>query len=41
MAQVRFADETLFLAEFDGDWRVLAAGCTPADSRFDCTVKGG
>jgi hypothetical protein len=41
MAQVRFANETLFLSEFDGDWRVLAAGCTPADARFDCAIQGG
>jgi hypothetical protein len=41
MAQVRFAEDTVFLAEFDGGWRVLAAGCTPADSRFDCTIEGG
>jgi hypothetical protein len=41
MAQVRFARDTVFLAEFDAGWRVLAAGCTPADSRFDCTLQGG
>jgi hypothetical protein len=41
MAQVRYAEETLFLSQFDGDWRVLAAGCTPAHARFDCTVRGG
>jgi hypothetical protein len=41
MAQVRFENETLFLSEFDRSWRVLAAGCTPADTRFDCTIQGG
>jgi hypothetical protein len=41
MAQVRYAEETVFLSQFDGEWRVLAAGCTPADPRFDCTIQGG
>ena len=41
MAQVRFAEDTVFLAELDDGWRVLAAGCTPAAARFDCTLQGG
>jgi hypothetical protein len=41
MAQVRFAEDTLFLSQYDGKWLVLAAGCTPGTSRFDCTIQGG
>ncbi len=40
-AQVRLADDTLFLAAFPGGWRVVAAGCKPRDERpYDCLVKG-
>jgi hypothetical protein len=32
--------DTLFVARFDGGWRVTAAGCTPRKDRpYDCTVK--
>lgn len=43
MAQVQYADETLFLALFDYGWRVTAAGCSPQgpDQPYDCTVQGG
>jgi hypothetical protein len=41
-AQARFDDETTFLAEFPGGWRVVAAGCAERESRpYDCQVKGG
>ena len=41
-AQVRLTDDTLFLAVFPGGWRVVAAGCTPRESRpYDCTLQGG
>jgi hypothetical protein len=41
-AQVRLADDTLFLAVFPGGWRVVAAGCKPRQSRpYDCTLQGG
>ena len=41
-AQVRLADDTVFLAVFPGGWRVVAAGCTPqGDKPYDCTLQGG
>jgi hypothetical protein len=41
-AQVRLADDTVFLAMFPGGWRVVAAGCKPRSSRpYDCQVQGG
>ncbi|BCJ40021.1 hypothetical protein GCM10010168_28790 [Actinoplanes ianthinogenes] len=40
-AQVRFTDDTLFLAVVDDGWRVVAAGCTPRGDRpYDCTLSG-
>jgi hypothetical protein len=40
-AQVRLTDDTMFLAVFPGGWRVVAAGCTPRQSRpYDCTLQG-
>ncbi|WIM93525.1 hypothetical protein ACTOB_005505 [Actinoplanes oblitus] len=40
-AQVRLADDTLFLAVFRDGWRVVAAGCTPRGDRpYDCTLQG-
>jgi hypothetical protein len=41
-AQVRFGTDTVFLAEYDEGWKVLAAGCTRRDSLpYDCLVSGG
>jgi len=43
MAQVRYADDTIFLSRFHDGWRLVGAGCrlTPgAAQRFDCQVKG-
>lgn len=41
-AQVRFDADTVFLAEFDNGWKVVAAGCSPRDPLpYDCLVKGG
>jgi hypothetical protein len=40
-AQVRLADDTLFLAHFGDGWKVVAAGCTSRGERpYDCQVKG-
>jgi hypothetical protein len=40
-AQVRLDDDTVFLAAFDGGWRVVAAGCTPRANRpYQCSVEG-
>jgi hypothetical protein len=33
--------DAVFVAEFDGGWRVIAAGCSPRTDRpYDCTLKG-
>jgi hypothetical protein len=33
--------DVVFVAEFDGGWRVTAAGCSPRKDRpYDCSVKG-
>jgi hypothetical protein len=40
-AQVRLADDTVFLAQFDGGWRVVAAVCTPQpEAPYECEVDG-
>ena len=42
MAQVRFADDTIFLSRFDGAWLVIGASCTPRDARpYDCGITVG
>jgi hypothetical protein len=41
-AQVRLADDTMFLGAFPDGWRVVAAGCTPRGDRpYDCALQGG
>jgi len=41
MAEVRYDDDTVFLAEFDDGWRVMASACTERPGRpYDCLVKG-
>lgn len=41
MAQVRFADETIFLSRFPDGWLIVGAGCTPTTSGvYDCRIKG-
>lgn len=41
-AQVRYRNETAFLARFQDGWKVMAAGCHPQpEERYDCLVKGG
>jgi hypothetical protein len=33
--------DTVFLARFDGGWRVMAADCSPrAEQPYECQVKG-
>ncbi|MEV4537516.1 hypothetical protein AB0J82_27435 [Asanoa sp. NPDC049518] len=40
-AQVRMDNDTVFLAVFPGQWRVVAAGCQPRGDRpYDCAVQG-
>jgi len=42
MAEVHYAEDTVFLAEFDDGWRVMASGCKERPGRpYDCSVKGG
>jgi hypothetical protein len=42
MAQVRFAQDTMFLAEFKDGWKVMAAGCAPEPGHpYDCQLQGG
>jgi hypothetical protein len=42
MAQVRLRGDTLFLARFQGGWKVMAAGCSPKPGHpYDCTLQGG
>jgi hypothetical protein len=40
MAQVRHGSEVAFLTRFEDGWRVVAAACTPARSRYDCSIQG-
>lgn len=40
-AAVTLTGDTVFLAEFDAGWRVVAAACTPRGALpYDCQVKG-
>jgi hypothetical protein len=40
-AQVRLADDTVFLAVFPDGWRVVAAGCRSRGERpYDCVLEG-
>ncbi|MFG2749511.1 hypothetical protein [Streptomyces xanthophaeus] len=42
-AMMRLAGDTLFLSQFSGGWKVVAAGCTPqgAQQPYQCALKGG
>ncbi|MGW1024473.1 hypothetical protein ACWD4J_12305 [Streptomyces sp. NPDC002577] len=41
-ARVVFPADTLFLSEFPGGWKIVAAGCTPRTQRpYQCRLKGG
>ncbi|MFC9847973.1 hypothetical protein ACFWFF_12495 [Streptomyces sp. NPDC060223] len=40
-AMVTLRNDTLFLSQFPGGWRVVAAGCEPERDRpYKCQVKG-
>ena len=40
--QVVFEGDTVFLSIFDGEWRVVAAGCTPQGEKpYNCVLAGG
>jgi hypothetical protein len=40
-AQVRLADDTLFLTRTSAGWKVIAAGCTAdGDAPYNCRVEG-
>jgi hypothetical protein len=46
MAQVVLGQDVVFLTEFKGRWRVMAAGCAPSPSPaagrpYDCQLQGG
>ncbi|MEU9107379.1 hypothetical protein AB0D54_24120 [Streptomyces xanthophaeus] len=41
-AMLRLDGDTLFLSQFGGGWKVVAAGCTPqGDQPYQCALKGG
>jgi hypothetical protein len=40
-AQVRYANDVLFMARFDDGWKVRAAGCRPRPGQpYECAVAG-
>lgn len=41
MAQVRYAQDTVFVGEFEDGWKVVAAGCARvAGHPYDCQLQG-
>ncbi|MFF1409456.1 hypothetical protein ACFVX6_06600 [Streptomyces sp. NPDC058289] len=42
-AMLRLVGDTMFLSQFDGGWKVVAAGCTPQGEQqpYQCVLKGG
>ena len=42
MAEITYAADTMFLTEFPGGWKVMAAGCAPVPGHpYDCRLQGG
>jgi hypothetical protein len=42
MSQAVFSHDTVFLSQFPGGWKVVAAGCQPRGERpYDCSLQGG
>ena len=42
MAEITYAADTMFLTEFPGGWKVMAAGCAPVPGHpYDCQLQGG
>jgi hypothetical protein len=42
MTQVRYQEDTVFLARFQSGWKVMAAGCSPVLGHpYDCRLQGG
>jgi hypothetical protein len=42
MTQVRFGQDTVFLARFQSGWKVMAAGCSPVPGHpYACRLQGG
>jgi hypothetical protein len=42
MAQVKFAADVMFVAEFKTGWKIMAAGCAPVPGHpYDCQLQGG
>jgi hypothetical protein len=42
MTQVRFAEDTVFLARFRSGWKVMALECAPVTGHpYDCRLEGG
>ncbi|MFC9816997.1 hypothetical protein ACFVJM_33610 [Streptomyces virginiae] len=41
-ALLQLDGDTLFLSQFDGGWKIVAAGCQPRpDEPYRCSLKGG
>jgi hypothetical protein len=41
MTQVRYRQDTVFLARFPSGWKVMAAGCAPVPGHpYDCRLQG-
>ncbi|MGW7613586.1 hypothetical protein ACWGKW_41400 [Streptomyces sp. NPDC054766] len=41
-ARAVLASDTLFLSQFPGGWKIVAAGCRPQSGQpYQCSVKGG